>query len=118
MFATIAVEAPGRAAAALAELTGGRAGRPPGANHCLVIATGLRIALAPAAPAPNGRPVLVLPLETPLAVERVIESACAHGFHAEEIRRGVLEFWIDEFAALEVATPEAEGLKAPLMLAA
>lgn len=53
--------------------------------------------------------VTVLRVATELSVEAVIEAACVFGCHAEEIRHGVVEFWIGEWAALELITPEASA---------
>jgi hypothetical protein len=98
MFASIAVESPDRAAAALAALTRGARFR---------FAAGRRAAS-----------LVELPVSTPLSVEQVVELACRLGFHAEEVRLGVLEFWIDEWTILEVLTPEAAPEARRLLLAA
>lgn len=116
MFATIAVDQPDRAAAALAELISGHAARFAPQGDAVVLAGAMRIGLAAAGERPR-RGVTVLPLTTGYSVEQVIDAACRHGFHAEETRHGVLEFWIDEHTAIELATPEAKFL-VPLLLAA
>lgn len=117
MFASIAVEAPARAAEALVALLPGQAVRHASVSGCSVVARDLRILFAPLSQCGRAREVLVLPLATRLSVEQVIETACALGFHAEETAYGTLEFWIDEGFALALTTPEA-ALGGPALLAA
>lgn len=105
MHASISVEAPARAAAALATLMQGRAVRLAAASAFVTFGQDARIEILrrlQPLPAP-----VSLPVRSDLSVEQVIETACAVGCHAEEIRPGVLEFWVDECVALDVFTPEA-----------
>ena len=98
-------EEPQRAAAVLAALLGartrmrtGNAWTVGGAVHVL-----------------HGRPdtsagagIARLFLETGHSVEAVMEIACAHGFHAEELgRTGLVEFWIGETMLIELVTSDA-----------
>jgi len=94
---------PARAAGAIAALVGGRSSPRPGGRWSIA-----RIAavVPRAAAARPGITRLLLAID--LGPEQVIEIACAHGFHAEELRRsGVIEFWIDEHAVVELVTTAA-----------
>lgn len=49
-------------------------------------------------------------LQTGHSVEGVMEVACAHGFHAEELgRTGIVEFWIGEAMLVELVTSDASA---------
>ncbi|GAO40512.1 hypothetical protein SCH01S_48_01740 [Sphingomonas changbaiensis NBRC 104936] len=57
---------------------------------------------------PSGAGIARLLLETAMPVEGVMEIACAHGFHAEELHRsGLVEFWIGEAMLIELVTSDA-----------
>ncbi|MBS0502795.1 MAG: hypothetical protein JSS55_03135 [Proteobacteria bacterium] len=43
----------------------------------------------------DGERIAELAVMTPHSAEQIVEIACAEGFHAEPVGRGV-EFWIDE----------------------
>ena len=100
MMRSIAVDNPERAKAALAALTLER------------------VSFTPAAFEPRLANVQMLPITTALSVEAIVETACELGFHAEEIGRGIVEFWIDESAAFELFTPEARHAQTDWPLAA
>jgi len=98
----IRAQHPESTAAALAALTGTPAAMGPGGAW--TVGTDLRVL-----PGTSGRPRierLLLPIGQP--VERVIEIACTHGFHAEELgRSGFVEFWIGENMLVELVTTDA-----------
>ena len=116
MHASINVESPARAAAALAELLGAHVMSPAGSDRCLVLGSDLRVSVLQAGRA-SGE-IVALPVRTSLSVEEVIAAACAHGCHAEEVRHGVLEFWLGEWTVLQVITAEFASRVEHLPLAA
>lgn len=98
----IRTEDPGRAAAALADLEGTEATRGPGGAWTV----GMKLRVLPGAGYGAGVERLVLPIGR--SVEQVIEIACEHGFHAEELARtGFVEFWIAENMLVELVTADA-----------
>jgi hypothetical protein len=99
-----------RAAAALAALLDSAALRGSGGSW--IIGSTLRVLPSPAAGAMVER--LLLPIAR--SVEDVVEIACTHGYHAEELgRSGLVEFWIAEDMLVELVTSDARG---PALLAA
>jgi hypothetical protein len=108
--ASFSVDHPHRAAEALAALQGGahRARTQPDGSWAVAPA-GERQAPVLFRPRAGTLPdrTLCLDVSTPHSVERVIELACAHGFHAEETDQ-FIEFWIDEDLLLKVWHVTAE----------
>ena len=102
----VRAEHPERAAAALAALLGAPSSISPGGR-----AVGGRITVLPAES--SASIIERLPLPVARTVEQVIEIACMHGFHAEELgRSGLVEFWIGEAMAVELVTSDARTLPA------
>jgi hypothetical protein len=97
-------EEPQRIAAALAALL--RVPRATGPGGACKVGAGLRV--LPRSTAASEVDRLLLPIGRP--VEDVIEVACAHGFHAEELgRSGIVEFWVDEHMLVELVTSDARS---------
>ena len=86
---------------------------PRRAAHILALLGAGRAAAFRARAANDDRRIVEVTVGTPHSIERIVEIACAEGFHAEPVRRGV-EFWIDEYC-LFLLRPEAG---APILLAA
>ncbi|MFD1613377.1 hypothetical protein ACFSCW_16375 [Sphingomonas tabacisoli] len=91
---------------------------PERAKTALAALTLERVSFTPAAFKTRLAGVQMLPVTTALSVEAIVETACELGFHAEEIRRGIVEFWIDEGAAFELFTLEARDAEPDWPLAA
>jgi hypothetical protein len=91
-----------RTAAALAVLLEASAIGGPGGSWII----GAMLRVLPAVTSGEGVERLLLSIARP--VEDVIEIACMHGFHAEELgRTGLVEFWIGENMLVELVTSDA-----------